>query len=92
MHGGPAPPGLETAVGARLCRWKQVPGSLWELQRLLLLLLLRFRDADVNNGLSLKSLAADLLNVGLDKRVELRCSDWEAEPLTLEQVRPGPAL
>lgn len=49
-----------------------------------------FRDASVNNGLSLKSLAADLLNVGLDKRVELRCSDWEADQLTLEQVCPGP--
>lgn len=49
-------------------------------------LLLHFREAKVNNGLSLKSLAADLLNVGLDKSVELRCSDWEAEQLTLEQV------
>lgn len=40
----------------------------------------------MNNGLSLKSLAADLLNVCLDKSVELRCSDWEADQLTLEQV------
>lgn len=40
----------------------------------------------VNNGLSLKSLAADLLNVCLDKSLELRCSDWEADQLTLEQV------
>lgn len=40
----------------------------------------------MNNGLSLKSLAADLLNVSLDKSLELRCSDWEADQLTLEQV------
>lgn len=45
-----------------------------------------FRQAKVNNGLSLKSLAADLLNVSLDKSLELRCSDWEADELTLEQV------
>lgn len=44
------------------------------------------RDASVNNGLSLKSLAADLLNVCLDKSVELRCSDWEAAQLTPDQV------
>lgn len=40
----------------------------------------------MSNGLSLKSLAADLLNVCLDKSLELRCSDWEANQLTLEQV------
>lgn len=40
----------------------------------------------LTNGLSLKSLAADLLNVPLDKSLELRCSDWEADQLTLEQV------
>lgn len=45
-----------------------------------------FRLTAVNNGLSLKSLAADLLNVSLDKSLELRCSDWEADQLTLEQV------
>lgn len=44
------------------------------------------RQAKVNNGLSLKSLAADLLNVSLDKSLELRCSDWEADELTMEQV------
>lgn len=44
------------------------------------------RQAKVNNGLSLKSLAADLLDVCLDKSLELRCSDWEADELTLEQV------
>lgn len=45
-----------------------------------------FRKATVNNGLSLKSLAADLLNITLDKSLELRCSDWEADKLTPEQV------
>lgn len=45
-----------------------------------------FRPSSVNNGLSLKTLAADLLNVSLDKSLELRCSDWEADQLTLEQV------
>ncbi|XP_047467327.1 exonuclease 3'-5' domain-containing protein 2 isoform X2 [Mugil cephalus] len=49
-------------------------------------LALRQRQALVNNGLSLKSLAADLLNVSLDKSLELRCSDWEADQLTLEQM------
>ncbi|XP_042244809.1 exonuclease 3'-5' domain-containing protein 2 isoform X2 [Thunnus maccoyii] len=49
-------------------------------------LALRQRQATVNNGLSLKSLAADLLNVSLDKSLELRCSDWEADQLSLEQM------
>lgn len=40
----------------------------------------------LSNGLSLKSLAADLLNVSMDKSLKLRCSDWEADQLTLEQV------
>lgn len=40
----------------------------------------------LSNGLSLKSLAADLLDVSLDKSLKLRCSDWEADRLTLEQV------
>lgn len=40
----------------------------------------------MSNGLSLKSLAEDLLNVSLDKSLELRCSDWEADRLTLKQV------
>ena len=44
------------------------------------------RQVVLNNGLSLKSLAADLLSVSLDKSLELRCSDWEADRLTLEQV------
>ncbi|KAG7510604.1 exonuclease 3' [Solea senegalensis] len=49
-------------------------------------LALRQRQAKVTNGLSLKSLAADLLNVCLDKSLKLRCSDWEADELTLEQM------
>lgn len=49
-------------------------------------LALRQRRMALSNGLSLKSLAADLLNVSLDKSLELRCSDWEADQLTLEQM------
>ncbi|KAI1895218.1 hypothetical protein AGOR_G00104040 [Albula goreensis] len=49
-------------------------------------LALRQRRAVLNNGLSLKSLAADLLNIPLDKSLELRCSDWEADQLTSEQM------
>ncbi|KAL7873214.1 hypothetical protein AOLI_G00122850 [Acnodon oligacanthus] len=49
-------------------------------------LALRQRHAVLNNGLSLKSLAADLLNVTLDKSLELRCSNWEAEHLTQQQM------
>ncbi|XP_041827754.1 exonuclease 3'-5' domain-containing protein 2 isoform X2 [Melanotaenia boesemani] len=49
-------------------------------------LALRQRQSSVNNGLSLKSLASDLLNISLDKSLELRCSDWEADQLTLEQI------
>ncbi|XP_034530318.1 exonuclease 3'-5' domain-containing protein 2 [Notolabrus celidotus] len=47
---------------------------------------LRQRQTKVSNGLSLKSLAADLLDVSLDKSLELRCSDWEADHLTTEQM------
>ncbi len=57
-----------------------------KLQMILLNSVCIFRLTTVNNGLSLKSLAADLLNVSLDKSLELRCSDWEADQLTLEQV------
>uniref|UniRef100_A0A4W5QX44 Exonuclease 3'-5' domain-containing protein 2 n=1 Tax=Hucho hucho TaxID=62062 RepID=A0A4W5QX44_9TELE len=49
-------------------------------------LALRQRKVALNNGLSLKSLAADLLNVSLEKSLELRCSDWEADQLTLQQM------
>ncbi|XP_064860483.1 exonuclease 3'-5' domain-containing protein 2-like isoform X3 [Oncorhynchus nerka] len=49
-------------------------------------LALRQRKVVLNNGLSLKSLAADLLNVSLDKSMTLRCSNWEADQLTPEQI------
>uniref|UniRef100_A0A3P9LS13 Exonuclease 3'-5' domain-containing protein 2 n=1 Tax=Oryzias latipes TaxID=8090 RepID=A0A3P9LS13_ORYLA len=49
-------------------------------------LAMRQRRTAADNGLSLKSLAADLLNFSLDKSPELRCSDWEADQLTLNQV------
>lgn len=48
--------------------------------------LLPFRQTSVSNGLSLKSLAADVLKISLDKSPEVRCSDWEADQLTKEQV------
>ncbi|XP_012681708.2 exonuclease 3'-5' domain-containing protein 2 isoform X2 [Clupea harengus] len=49
-------------------------------------LALRRRYVALTNGLSLKSLASDLLNITLDKSLELRCSDWEADQLSPEQV------
>ncbi|XP_028839877.1 exonuclease 3'-5' domain-containing protein 2 isoform X2 [Denticeps clupeoides] len=50
-------------------------------------LALRQRHSLLTNGLSLKSLAADLLNITLDKSLELRCSDWEAKQLSQEQIK-----
>ncbi|KAM5274280.1 exonuclease 3'-5' domain-containing protein 2 [Ctenodactylus gundi] len=38
------------------------------------------------NGLSLKSLAETILNFPLDKSLRLRCSNWDAENLTEDQV------
>ncbi|XP_037688377.1 exonuclease 3'-5' domain-containing protein 2 isoform X3 [Choloepus didactylus] len=38
------------------------------------------------NGLSLKSLAETVLNFQLDKSLLLRCSNWDAENLTEDQV------
>ncbi|KAM9777778.1 exonuclease 3'-5' domain-containing protein 2 [Neosynchiropus ocellatus] len=49
-------------------------------------LALRQRLATLNNGLGLKSLASELLSVSLDKSSELRCSNWEAEQLSLDQM------
>nr|XP_015206474.1 PREDICTED: exonuclease 3'-5' domain-containing protein 2 isoform X1 [Lepisosteus oculatus]XP_015206475.1 PREDICTED: exonuclease 3'-5' domain-containing protein 2 isoform X1 [Lepisosteus oculatus]XP_015206476.1 PREDICTED: exonuclease 3'-5' domain-containing protein 2 isoform X1 [Lepisosteus oculatus] len=49
-------------------------------------LAMRQRQVTVYNGLSLKSLAQDILNFSLDKSLKLRCSDWEAEQLSQEQV------
>ncbi|XP_064421278.1 exonuclease 3'-5' domain-containing protein 2 [Latimeria chalumnae] len=37
-------------------------------------------------GLSLKLLAQEVLNFSLDKSLRLRCSDWEVEELSQEQV------
>lgn len=74
---------LRQRYGQRSCR----SSWLWmRFQSRHLSLIPTSRRSSVSNGLSLKSLAADLLNVPLDKSVELRCSDWEADQLTLEQV------
>ncbi|XP_043837339.1 exonuclease 3'-5' domain-containing protein 2 isoform X2 [Dromiciops gliroides] len=40
----------------------------------------------LQNGLSLKSLAETILNFPLNKSLLLRCSNWDAEELTEEQV------
>lgn len=40
----------------------------------------------LSNGLSLKSLAETVLNFPLDKSLLLRCSNWDAENLTEDQV------
>ncbi|XP_037097138.1 exonuclease 3'-5' domain-containing protein 2 isoform X1 [Syngnathus acus] len=49
-------------------------------------LALRQKQVALSTRLGLKSLAADVLNVSLDKSPELRCSDWEANKLTPEQI------
>ncbi|MBN3270905.1 EXD2 protein, partial [Polyodon spathula] len=49
-------------------------------------LAMRQRRTLIHNGLSLKSLAQDILNLSLDKSLQLRCSNWEAEELSQEQV------
>ncbi|XP_078515587.1 exonuclease 3'-5' domain-containing protein 2 isoform X2 [Lissotriton helveticus] len=49
-------------------------------------LAMRNRKDMFHNGLSLKSLSESILNYTLDKSVWLRCSDWEAEELTREQI------
>ncbi|KAJ6667219.1 hypothetical protein lerEdw1_017197 [Lerista edwardsae] len=49
-------------------------------------LAMRQSKALPQNGLSLKSLAEKILNCPLDKSLRLRCSNWEAEKLTQEQV------
>ncbi|MBN3300330.1 EXD2 protein, partial [Amia calva] len=49
-------------------------------------LAMRQRRITVHNGLSLKSLAQDILNFSLEKSLQLRCSNWEAEQLSQEQV------
>ncbi|KAJ1103498.1 hypothetical protein NDU88_000921 [Pleurodeles waltl] len=49
-------------------------------------LAMRHRKDMFQNGLSLKSLSESILNYTLDKSIWLRCSDWEAEELTREQM------
>ncbi|GCB65742.1 hypothetical protein scyTo_0013496 [Scyliorhinus torazame] len=44
------------------------------------------RKCNFTCALSLKSLAQDILHFTLDKSLHLRCSNWEAEELTNEQV------
>ncbi|XP_051872329.1 exonuclease 3'-5' domain-containing protein 2 isoform X2 [Pristis pectinata] len=44
------------------------------------------RKNNLTCSLSLKSLAQDIINFTLDKSLHLRCSNWEAEELTNEQV------
>ncbi|NXS54840.1 EXD2 protein, partial [Brachypteracias leptosomus] len=46
----------------------------------------RQRKALLHNCLSLKSLAEKVLNCPLDKSPHVRCSNWEAEELTQDQV------
>lgn len=47
---------------------------------------MRQRNNLLCNGLSLKSLAETVLNFPLDKSLLLRCSNWDAETLTEDQV------
>ncbi|XP_041071015.1 exonuclease 3'-5' domain-containing protein 2 isoform X1 [Carcharodon carcharias] len=49
-------------------------------------LLFYSRKNNFTCSLSLKSLAQDILHFTLDKSLHLRCSNWEAEELTDEQV------
>ncbi|KAM6275146.1 exonuclease 3'-5' domain-containing protein 2 isoform 2-T2 [Porphyrio hochstetteri] len=49
-------------------------------------LAMRQRKDLLHNCLSLKSLAEKVLNCPLDKSPHVRCSDWEAEELTQDQV------
>ncbi|ELR49067.1 Exonuclease 3'-5' domain-containing protein 2 [Bos mutus] len=49
-------------------------------------LAMRQRNNLLSNGLSLKSLSETVLNFPLDKSLLLRCSNWDAENLTEDQV------
>lgn len=86
VHGRPALPYFKTEVQSACCCFVSEFFFLFVLRCDVYVRLCFSRLTAVNNGLSLKSLAADLLNVSLDKSLELRCSDWEADQLTLEQV------
>ncbi|XP_019407600.1 PREDICTED: exonuclease 3'-5' domain-containing protein 2 isoform X4 [Crocodylus porosus] len=49
-------------------------------------LAMRQRKDLLQNGLSLKSLCENVLNCPLDKSPSLRCSNWEVEELTQDQI------
>ncbi|XP_013822706.1 PREDICTED: exonuclease 3'-5' domain-containing protein 2 isoform X1 [Capra hircus] len=49
-------------------------------------LAMRQRNNLLSNGLSLKSLSETVLNFPLDKSLLLRCSNWDAENLSEDQV------
>jgi hypothetical protein len=51
-----------------------------------MVLFISCRNNILCNGLSLKSLAETILNFPLDKSLLLRCSNWDAENLTEDQV------
>lgn len=51
-----------------------------------MILFISYRNNLLCNGLSLKSLAEAVLNFPLDKSLVLRCSNWDAENLTEDQV------
>ncbi|XP_072121480.1 exonuclease 3'-5' domain-containing protein 2 isoform X2 [Mobula birostris] len=49
-------------------------------------LVMQQRKNNLAHSLSLKSLAQDTINFTLDKSLHLRCSNWEAQELTNDQV------
>nr|XP_005305978.1 exonuclease 3'-5' domain-containing protein 2 isoform X4 [Chrysemys picta bellii] len=75
------------------CEWVSVEGKASPVSLLQMAsssgfcILVRLPRKDLLcNGLSLKSLAENVLNCPLDKSLRLRCSNWEAEELTQDQV------
>ncbi|XP_043929439.1 exonuclease 3'-5' domain-containing protein 2 [Protopterus annectens] len=75
------------------CEWDQIKGILKnELDRMNKSILEDlFQQYEglrnsIHRGLGLKSLAQDILNLSLDKSLRLRCSNWEAEELSNDQV------
>ncbi|XP_053553965.1 exonuclease 3'-5' domain-containing protein 2 [Bombina bombina] len=49
-------------------------------------LAMRYRKGLFQNGLSLKSLSETVLSYPLDKSFQLRCSNWEAEEFSHDQI------
>ncbi|XP_028677278.1 exonuclease 3'-5' domain-containing protein 2 isoform X1 [Erpetoichthys calabaricus] len=49
-------------------------------------LAIRHSRSLIHNGLSLKTLSEDILNFSLNKSLNLRCSNWEADQLSQEQI------